>query len=159
MPSTFGRYPFTITTAANCPWSARTDVTWADVATGSGTGSATPMLNVSENLNRDTRTVEVTINGQIYRVVQQIPTCSYTVKPTTLDLGGLGGSVFLDLTTGPGCPWTASAGEIWIKVPISSGAGSAEVEFVLETNPGGSPRTAYLTLAGVRVNLVQQRKP
>jgi len=158
VPAPFGRYPLSIVTGSGCAWNARTDVAWADVSPSSGQGSGTPLLNVNENGNRDSRTITLTVNGQAFRVTQQVPTCSYSVKPTTLDLGGLGGGVVVDVTTENGCPWSASASESWIRVVTPSGTGSSEVMFQLETNPGGL-RTAYFTVAGIRVNVSQERKP
>jgi hypothetical protein len=159
VPAPFGRYPFSIATGPTCAWSARTDVDWADVAPGSGQGSVSLLLNVSENMNRDPRTITVTVNGQSFRIVQQVPSCTYSVEPKKLDLGGLAGGVVINLTTGKDCPWSASASESWIHVVTPSGAGSAEVTFQLDTNPNGSLRTGYVTVAGLRIDVTQQRKP
>jgi len=154
-----GRYPFSITTGSNCAWTARADVQWADVSPGSGQGNATPQLNVSEYHERDPRTINVEVNGKSYRVIQQPPSCTYGVQPRTLDLGGGGGGVFVELTATDRCAWSASASESWIRVPVPNGAGSASVELVLDPNPNFSPRTGYVTLAGLRIDVTQQRKP
>jgi hypothetical protein len=157
VPTQSGRYTFAITIGSNCAWTARADVSWADVAPGSGLGSATPVLNVGENENRDTRTVTVTVNGQSFRVTQNAVGCSYTLDPTSLDESPDGGSASVALTATAGCTWTATASEGWIRVLTPSGTGSATINLDIAPNPS-DVRHAFLTIAGQRVNVTQRRR-
>ena len=149
------RYTFSITTAANCAWTAATDVTWADVAPGSGQGNATPALTVAPHTERDARTLTVTINGLRIPITQHIVPCTYTLDRTAFDEGAQGGGIVVALTTLGGCAWTASASEGWIAVRTPSGAGSTAVTFELAPNLG-DVRHAFLTVAGQQVNVTQQ---
>jgi hypothetical protein len=152
-----GRYQFSISLSANCQWTARPDSPWGDVAPSSGTGGATPTLTINENTGLDTRTLTVTINGQAFRTVQNIPGCSYTLDPTFLEESSGGGSARVTLTTGAQCSWTASASEEWIRVLNPSGVGSATINLDLAANPS-DVRHAYLTIAGQQVNVTQRRQ-
>jgi hypothetical protein len=152
-----GRYPFTITIASNCAWTARTEVSWADVAPGSGSGNATPTLNVNENTAFFTRTLTVIVNGQSFQATQASVTCSNTLDRTSLDESSGGGSASVKLTTMDGCGWTATASESWIRVVTPSGTGSATIYFELAPNTG-DVRHAFVTIAGQRVDVTQRRR-
>ena len=115
------------------------------------------MLNINENTRLDARTLTVTINTQSFRIVQNVPSCSYTLAPTSLDESGGGGSARVTLTTGQDCFWTASASEGWIRVLNTSGVGSAIINLDLALNPS-DVRHAFLTIAGQRVNVTQRRQ-
>jgi hypothetical protein len=157
VPYQGGRYQFSISLSGNCQWTASSDSSWGDVAPSTGTGSATPTLSISENTRLDTRTLTVTISGQSFRTVQNIPGCSYTLDKTFLEESGGGGSARVALTTGAACSWTASASEGWIRVLNPSGVGSATIDLDLAANPS-DVRHAFLTIAGQRVDVTQRRQ-
>jgi hypothetical protein len=157
VPYQGGRYPFTISLPASCQWTSRTDQTWADVAPGSGSGNSTAQLNVNENTRLDPRTLTVTINTQSFRITQNVPGCSYTLDPTSLEESGGGGSARVTVTTGSNCSWTATASEAWIRVLTTSGVGSATINLDLAPNTS-DVRHAFVTIAGQRVNVTQRRQ-
>jgi hypothetical protein len=132
-------------------------VSWADVAPGSGQGDGALVLTVARNENHDARTATVTVNGQSSRVIQNAYRCPFTLNPTSLDLNYNTNNASIVLTTTPGCPWTATASESWIRAVPSSGTGSATIALEIATNPG-DVRNAFLTIAGQRVNVTQQRR-
>jgi hypothetical protein len=154
---TSGRFPFTITVGPGCVWSARTDVSWADVAPGAGQGSASATLTIGDNPGRDTRTVGVTVNGQLYFVVQQAPGCSYSVSPATLDIAAGGGSAVVSVVAPTGCGWTAASSESWIRVVTPTGSGSAGARFDIAANIG-DVRHAFVVVAGQQVPVTQQKR-
>lgn len=154
---TSGRYQFTIATGSGCAWSARTDTTWADVSPGSGQGSATLTLNVSTNEVRNARTLNVSIAGQAYPVVQNAIGCSYSLGDTLFQATPNAETIVVRVNASPAdCAWTASASESWISVRTPSGSGSRSLEFDLAPNTGSNVRNAYLLIAGLRVNISQQ---
>jgi len=157
VPYQGGRYQFSISLSGNCQWTARSDSSWGDVAPSTGTGSATPTLTVSEHTRLDPRTLTVTINGQSFRTVQNVPGCSYTLEPAFLEESSGGGSARVTLTTSAHCTWTASASEGWIQVLNPSGLGSATINLELAANQG-DVRHAFLTIAGQRVDVTQRRR-
>lgn len=153
-----GRYAFSIVTASGCTWTAISDATWGDVAPGSGDGNATPTLNLSENRNRDARTLTVTINGQSFRITQIASGCNFRLDRSTLDVGVPGGPASIFLTAESGCAWTATASEGWIRVLTPSGTGNGTINLDIAANTS-DVRHAYVTIAGLRVDVSQQPKP
>ena len=156
IPSTSGRHSFSIAAAAGCAWTARTDAVWAEILPTQGQGNATPMLQVTENASVSGRGLTVTINSQQLRISQS-GTCTYSVSPTSLDEGAGGGGARTTLNTGLGCPWTATSSESWLRVLSASGTGTASIELDLAENRGGV-RTAFLTVAGIRVQVTQRAR-
>jgi len=157
VPHEASSFPFAITVASGCEWTARTDVTWAGVAPSSGQGNAALTLSVEENARVDGRSLTVTVGAQSFRM-SQVGGCSYSLDPTSLNEGGGGGSARVDVTTTlPGCSWTATAGESWVRVLTPSGTGSGTVVLELDPNPSDERHT-NLMIAGIRVEVTQRRQ-
>jgi len=158
VPADAARYSFAIAIASSCDWTARSDALWADVAPGSGRGNATLTLTVQQNTRPDdSRTATLTVNGAPYRVTQNRFICSYAVAPTSLDQEAGGGNVRINLTTSDSCPWAATASESWIRVLTPSGTGSAVISVDLESHSSNVDRRGFLTIAGLRVDVLQRR--
>ena len=154
VPRLGGSYPFVVTAAPGCGWTADTDAAWANVSSSSGQGNATPTLSVVANVDADGRSVTVTVGGQAFSV-SQATGCAYTLNPTSLTFSGEGGIGSIDIvTTTTPCPWTATSGEGWIRVLDSSGSGSTTIRLDLDPNPG-MERHTFLMIAGMRVNVTQ----
>jgi hypothetical protein len=115
------------------------------------------MLNVNENPNRDARTVTVTVNSQSFRVTQNAVGCGYSLNPSSIDASAEGGTATVALSATSGCMWTAVASESWIRVLTPNGTGSATVRLDVAANPS-DVRHAFVTIAGQRVNVTQQRR-
>jgi hypothetical protein len=101
--------------------------------------------------------VTLSVNGAPYRVTQNRLSCSYAVDPASLDQGPGGGNARLTLTTRDTCAWTVTASESWIKVVTPSGTGSGTVSVDLEFNSSSVDRRGYLTIGGLRVDVLQRR--
>ena len=157
LPEASGRYSFAVSTPANCGWTARTDASWADIAPGSGQGDAPLILAVTQNDTRNTRTLTVTVNGEATRVVQAGVGCSYSLSPTVLDVNADETNRPIVLTTLTGCAWAATSSEGWIRVQPASGSGSGTIAVDIAAHTG-DVRHAFVTIAGQRVNVTQQRR-
>jgi hypothetical protein len=150
------QYPFSIAIASSCEWSVRSDAGWADVTPGSGRGNATLTLKVEKNGRPDdSRTATVTVNSVPFRVTQNRMGCSYSIDRTSLEQGPAGGNVRINLTTQDLCPWTATASEGWLRVLTPSGTGSTAISVDLDSQSSSAHRRAYLTIAGLRVDVHQ----
>ena len=112
------------------------------------------VLVVAQNETRDSRTITVTVNGQPTRVVQNGVGCSYAVSASVLDLNADTTSGSVTLTATPGCTWTATSSEGWIRLLPSSGSGSSVIALDITAN-SGDVRHASLTVAGQRVSVTQ----
>ena len=129
---------------------------WASVSPGSGTGSATPVLQVLESAQNDSRTLTLTVNTQAYRVVQEGVRCVYTLDIPTLQVGNDGGLVEFGLTTSTGCSWAVTTGESWISVVTPNGVGSGPIRLNIAKNTG-PVRQGVVTIAGQQVTFTQAR--
>jgi sugar lactone lactonase YvrE len=80
---------------------------------------------------------------------------SVSVSTTKLLEGPGAGSdaVYLG-TSSPGTPWTNSANATWLHLGTQSGAGSANIGFSFDANPGAS-RIGTLTIGGQTVTVTQ----
>ncbi len=144
-------------TGSGCNWTARTDVTWADVTPGSGQGNGRPLLKVLDHNRLDSRTLTVTVNSQAIRITQNGVGCVYTVAPMAIDIADQGGQVSFTLNTMAGCSWTAASSVSWITVATASGSGGGSIFLQIAPNVGGDVRQGFVTVAGQRVNITQRR--
>jgi len=79
--------------------------------------------------------------------VTQASGCTYGIMPTGQSIGSGGGFGSTFVSTGEGCPWTASSNVSWITVTSGgSGSGSAAVGFDVADNTSPA-RVGTLTIA------------
>ena len=149
--------PVTVSTAAECAWTATTTAAWITVTSGaSGTGGGTVTLGVAPNTG-DSRTGTVTIAGQTFTVSQEAtPSCKYELKPTSVTIGAAGSlEERVEVSAKRGCAWTATSNELWIVISSgASGEGDGTVRYVVLLNPL-STRTGTITIAGQTFTVTQ----
>jgi hypothetical protein len=142
-----------ITTAAPCPWTASSNVSWLSFARTSGTGPGPLGFSVAAT-SGPARTGTAVIAGQVFTVTQS-PGCAYQVQPLAHSVAASGGTGSISVTAAPGCEWTASSDAPWITLRgATSGRGGGSVEFVVDPTAGPA-RTGLLTVAGQRVTVSQ----
>ena len=150
-----------LTTTAGCPWTAVSSQPWLTIAMGSlsGSGPATITYTVAPNTTSSSRTATVTVDGRTHTVTQDAPlvTCTYALSPASREFQPAGGSGTVMLTTGPTCPWTAQASELWVTVTNTSGNGSMNIAYVVAPAGMGVDRTATITVNG-QVHTIRQRR-
>ena len=157
MPDAGGHYMLSITAPSGCAWTARPDVTWAEVGPVAGQGNGAIELRISRNQVRDSRTVTVTVNGQSVRVVQEAARCVYTLDRTLWDVNWDTEPVSVRLTASMSdCSWTATSSESWVRPRTTSGKGNAEVALNIDRHIGLDPRRAVVTIGDQRLTVVQQ---
>jgi hypothetical protein len=66
-----------------------------------------------------------------------------------------GGERSVNVKTEPGCAWTASTRENWIKLGTTSGTGEGAVSYFVEQNTGAE-RRGTITI-GSEIHTVQQQ--
>lgn len=85
------------------------------------------------------------------------PACSFQVGPTTFTASAAGGPASANVSTAPGCTWTASSNVSWVTVTSASPAvGSGQVAFSVAARTTPAPRSGTLTVAGRPLVIVQQ---
>jgi uncharacterized protein (TIGR03437 family) len=109
--------------------------------------------------------IAVTVGGQTASAAQTVarcasgggpaPACGFGV-PSASSVPGSGGTGTIQVTTAATCSWTASSNASWITLTAgASGTGSGTVGYRAAANPGTTPRTGTLTVAGVTHTVTQ----
>ncbi len=87
---------------------------------------------------------------------QPTPSCTFSLSSTSAAVGAEGGTVSVAVATQSGCGWTAASGTAWVTIASgTAGTGPGTVVVAVEANPGGTPRSATLTVAGLTVSVSQ----
>jgi hypothetical protein len=82
--------------------------------------------------------------------------CSYSLSGSSASFASVGGGGSVGVTTGAGCPWTASSGVSWITLGTTGGTGSATIIFTAAANTSSANRSGTLTIAGATYAVTQQ---
>jgi hypothetical protein len=145
----------TVSSASGCAWTAASNAGWISVTNGAtGSGNGTVGYAATANTTASSRTGTLTSAGQTLTVTQVA--CSYTVSPTTQNIGAAGGAANASISTTTGCPWIATSNNTWLSVTSSgSGSGNGTVNYSVAANMTSSSRSGTLTIAGRTVTITQ----
>jgi len=78
-----------------------------------------------------------------------LPTCTYSINPTSSTLASSGGTGSVSVTASGGCNWNASSNADWIKIDSgASGNVNGTVNYSVASYSGTGSRTGTLTIAG-----------
>jgi hypothetical protein len=143
----------TVTTAANCTWTAASDRGWMSITGGaSSTGTGVASVNVTANGGTDARTGTLTIAGQAVSVSQKGSTvgCTYDIAPSSAAFTKDSGTGSFAVTAPGACAWTAVASASWITVssPTGSMSGDGTVSYAVARNTELGSRTGTITAGG-----------
>jgi len=126
-----------------CNWTISSDASWISFNTSGSSSSATITVTAQPNPNSQERTAVISAAGKQITITQGSPLCSYTTSKSSLRFPNTGGTQTLNVTTGPGCPWSVHKFLDWVGV-TSSGIGSATVTVVM--GPTSSVQTQGTTI-------------
>jgi hypothetical protein len=91
----------------------------------------------------------VGLGGTVSRLASGTPQCTYSIAPTSQNVGAGGGTGSVGVTAGSGCPWTAGSNASWIHVTSGgSGSGNGSVGYSVDANTTSTPRSGTMTIAG-----------
>jgi hypothetical protein len=137
-----------ISTAADCAWTATSNSPWIAVAMPtSGSGNGTVRLDIQANTDA-ARSGTATIAGKVV-TVNQDSGCTVSIAPASTPMVVGGGTGSVTVTAGANCPWTAVSGATWITVTAgASGSGPGTVTFSVEPNGSGTTRVGTITIGG-----------
>jgi RHS repeat-associated protein len=96
------------------------------------------------------RSGTITVNGQAFTITQapHPSSCGYSLDITSAPASENGGPGAFNLTTGAGCPWTASSNAGWLTITsATSGAGPAPINYSVTAN-SGQQRVGVITVGG-----------
>jgi Putative binding domain, N-terminal len=151
--------PVSVSAAAGCLWTASSAVPWITITAGAaGDGNGSVAFTVAAN-TATTRVGSLTIAGFTFTVTQASG-CSYAVSPAAISVPAAAGSAGpIVVTSGAGCPWTASTTASWIAfASAASGSGSGSVSLNVLANTGIA-RTGTVTIEGQTVTVSQAAAP
>jgi hypothetical protein len=96
--------------------------------------------------------VNILIRGVVTPVSSS---CTWALTPSTLEVGGAGGSGMLAVSAPVGCAWTASSNSTFVTLTGASGTGNGTVTWTASANASTSARTAAISVAGLSVSVSQ----
>ncbi|MEP7340873.1 MAG: S8 family serine peptidase [Acidobacteriota bacterium] len=81
--------------------------------------------------------------------------CNYGINPTSQTSPAIGGSGAVNVSTDPGCNWTAASNATWLQINgATSGAGNGLVNYTVFAN-NGPQRAGTMTIAGQTFTITQ----
>lgn len=134
-----GTGSFTVTTGADCSWTAGSNASWLSITSSAQrTGPGTVAYSVGRNETTDPRLAVITVEGKTFTVRQSpaaAAACEYSVTPVTLTPCMPSGTSAATVTTQAACAWTASSNVPWLSIAQgSSGSGSGTITFSYTAN-------------------------
>jgi hypothetical protein len=146
-----------LTTSTGCAWTASSNAAWLTLTSpANGTGNATVTFSAAANTTILQRTAVASVGGKTFTVTQAASTCSYAISPTSKSVVAAGGTGSTSVTTGAGCPWTASSTLNWITITGGdSGTGNGTVTFSVAPSTVSVQRTGAFTVAGKTFTVTQ----
>jgi hypothetical protein len=158
IPADGGTGTIAVLTGSGCGWSAASTAPWIVITAGqSGSGpgevrfSVAPAGGTARTGAIRIGTVDVTISQA---ATQPVP-CTFAAAPVSVTSPSEGGSGSIQVTTTPGCEWTARSGAPWVLVAdAGGGAGSGAIGYLVTANTGPA-RQATMTVAGHTVTVSQ----
>jgi len=155
-----GASTVSVTTQAECAWTASASVPWITGLTpASGQGAGQVQFQVAANPSPVARSGDIALNDQHAAVSQAAAPCGYDLATHTLALPAAGGSGTLNVIALAGCAWTASSQAPWVQVTSAAGgSGNGTVSFLVAAN-GGAARVGSVTIAGQIFQVTQDAVP
>ena len=148
-PASISTVSVGVATADSCAWAASSNVPWITVnGANAGSGNGAVQLDIAANTG-PARAGTVTIGGQAFSVNQESG-CTVALSASAQPMPTAGGPGSVGVTAGAGCAWTAVSQVPWITViGGASGSGDGAVQFSVEPNATGAPRSGAIVIGGV----------
>jgi RHS repeat-associated protein len=157
LPQGGGTGSVNVSTSSGCSWMATSNAGWITVTSGSsGAGNGTVSYSVAENSGAQ-RSSTISINGQAFNISQSPnpASCSYSLNTPGVQVSDQAVSGSFTLTTGGGCPWTATSNASWLSVTSApSSTGSATINYSVAAN-SGQQRAGVITVGGQTFTVTQ----
>jgi pimeloyl-ACP methyl ester carboxylesterase len=100
--------------------------------------------------------LDVSYEGQTASAMITVGSCTYSLGPVNQIVQQSGGAATIQVATQDECSWTTdSGGATWVSLSNASGVGNGTISVVAAANNTGSQQTAFITLAGQDVAIIQ----
>jgi hypothetical protein len=130
------------------------NVSWITVTSATGSGIGQVNYTVAANTTGGSRTGTMLVSGVTVTFTQAADSCMYSVTPTSVNVGAIGSTSALSVTSGTSCSWGAVSNVTWITVGSVTGSGIGQVNYTVAANTGAA-RTGTMTVAGKTVTFNQ----
>jgi len=148
-----------ISAPAGVNWTATTNDNWITIVQGSGTGNGIMYFVVRDNTSEEFRIGSITVAQRVFVVRQEglsKDPCAYALTPAFQSFTAGGGASSTNVTTAPGCIWSAKSNVNWITITSDiGGVGSGSLTFTVAANGTGSPRKGAITISGITFSVKQ----
>ena len=159
VPSAGGEQTATVTTRADCAWTAASNVAWIAITAGaSSTGNGVVRFNAVAN-GGDARSGIVTIGGQSVTVTQEAAPCTLAFSTASQTYDAAGGYGFIGVGAArASCGWTAVSNNAdWLVITDrGAGTGNGVVNFHVGSNGSGAQRTGSLSMGDQTFWVIQK---
>lgn len=154
VPATPSNVTLEVEAGRDCTWTASSETSWVQVTPVTGQGNGRLTIAVGGNPDTRARSAAVLVNDTSVRINQDATPCRFAVDPQSEHVDATGGRTAVRVTTTDACEWRASSEASWARVLTERGTGTGRVEIEVSRNDG-PVRSAALSIAGVRVEVVQ----
>jgi glucose/arabinose dehydrogenase len=93
--------------------------------------------------------------GTLDRIVKSGSLCAFASAPTSQAFPATGGSGVVTVAATVDCGWSSVNTANWITINLGNGTGAGIVTYTVHANPGPTPRSANLTIAGLSFMVFQ----
>jgi hypothetical protein len=158
-----GQGAVSVTTTANCDWTAAAVAGWISLPGTNGRGPGSLTYTVSANSSTEDRTASLTIAGQTHAVTQQgrAPTvCSYDLSADLAEFTSDAANGTFSVIAPADCTWSAVSTDSWLVVTAGGqGSGPGTVGYSVARNTDVPGRLARITLADRTFTVFQAGDP
>jgi hypothetical protein len=154
-----GATQVSVTTAATCAWTARSEVAWASITAGAaGTGPGVVTVTAAANAATAERegTVVIADHTVVVRQTGMTAACTYEISPSSAWIGKDGASGSIAVSAPTECSWSAVSDAPWLRITSgATGSGNGAVNYQVEPNTTPFERRAAVEIAGLTFTLTQ----
>ena len=147
----------TVTTRADCGWTAASNAPWVSITGGStGKGPGSVSYAVTPNTDQSSRSGTIAIAGLSFSIVEdgRAP-CTFDVTPQQQNFAAGGGNGTVAVATASSCSWTAATTTEWLTIVSgSTGQGNGTVSYTVAPHTATIARSGSLTVGGVQVSWI-----
>ncbi|HWC75956.1 MAG TPA: PQQ-dependent sugar dehydrogenase, partial [Blastocatellia bacterium] len=120
--------------------------------------STTPVLDTTLNISsfgedEAGELYVVSLGGTVHRLTDS--GCGFSISPSSQVFSSAGGSGSIQVTTQPGCLWTATTAANFITINSAGGTGSGMATYSVSSNPNSTLRSGTITVAGLNFTVNQ----
>jgi uncharacterized repeat protein (TIGR01451 family) len=158
-PSSGGSSSVNVSSSTSCGWTSTSNATWITISYSSNCCNGFVNYSVAANPGI-VRQGTITIAGQTF-TVDQGSGCMFSIDHSSKSFMSAGGADSVAVTTSDAsCNWNATTNATFITITSgNSGSGNGTVNYSVDPNPAGIPRSGTMTIAGQTFTVNETEAP